>query len=162
MKKHDDVDLASSYPLVDFISRFRLRDRGQGDNSLEAGLEYLPTSPLLQNRLSMAVRSPSLDDDYEEVPYPLPTAFIQPQQQPQEDNEASDEDEAQSIKSYCSDQIRNYDRLSLRSPSWPQDLASKEAMTTSTGCPFSLSSLCLLPSDLQANGKGKRKVLPAR
>jgi len=160
----------SSFPLVDFISRWRLRDRGQTApaESIEAADEETP--PLLLNRFSMAVSSPSYSNgDNHDVPYPLPDAFLLPMSpKPKSDvieattasefsDDDIDDDDAQSIKSYGSDQIRTYDRLSVSrvssseaglKTSWPQDVNEAEEGGGGGGpgkglCPFSLSRFCL-------------------
>lgn len=181
---------SSSFPLVDFISRWRLRDRGQtapattASESIEATDEETP--PLLLNRFSMAVSSPSYSNgDNHDVPYPLPDAFLLPTSPAKQEltatatgeattaSEFSDDDyddDAQSIKSYGSDQIRTYDRLSVSrvssseagtaevKTSWPHDVneaeeggggrsSSRQRHATGKGlCPFSLSRLCLATS----------------
>lgn len=187
---------SSSFPLVDLISRWRLRDRQQpppqhhrSANGLEAGLagcvsdthhddlEEVTTAPLLRHhhhRASMAaVSSPSSTQDHsyglllgsnglvdDEVPYPLPEAFLPlpkgvsasaaamaasesegtaskrswlPLESDEE--EEDNEDDAQSIQSYDSDLIKTYDRLSSKvSSTWPQeDLLEDEHHQTSNG-----------------------------
>ena len=187
---------SSSFPLVDLISRWRLRDRQQpppqhhrSANGLEAGLaggvsdthhddlEEVTTAPLLRHhhRASMAaVSSPSSTQDHsyglllgsnglvdDEVPYPLPEAFLPlpkgvsasaaagmaasesegtaskrswlPLES--DDEEEDIEDDAQSIQSYDSDLIKTYDRLSSKvSSTWPQeDLLEDEHHQTSNG-----------------------------
>ena len=174
---------SSSFPLVDLISRWRLRDRQpphhhRSANGLEAGLaagdthdlEEVTTAPLLRHhRASMAVSSPSSTQDHsyglllgsngldDEVPYPLPEAFLPLPPRASVDAAAArasesegtaskrswlplesdeeDEDDAQSIQSYDSDLIKTYDRLSSKvSSTWPQeDLLEDEHHQTSNG-----------------------------
>jgi hypothetical protein len=178
----------SSFPLVDFISRWRLRGRGRpglevGDDDADA-----PSSPLLLNRFSMAVSSPSpTAEDHDDVPYPLPEAFLplsaasKTASESYEEEEYDDDDDAQSIKSYCSDQIRTYDRISR--VSWPPDLLQirdEAAIIIDDdddndggdlrGCvnPFPLSTICMSdsanvngiemqPSDTTKNSSSKTK-----
>jgi len=179
---------ASSFPLVDFISKWRLRDRrGQTAPAIEAA-EAVATSeaavnnqePLLSRLAGTGTNSNggSSERDHHDVPYPPPDAFLLPQQPRFEAGEDDtedddDDDDAQSIKSYGSDHIRTYDRLSLsradesssgavdaKSPSsnWPPaglldeyddfDLDSKPVKSRhQTGCcPISLSTICCLPN----------------
>ena len=186
---------SSSFPLVDLISRWRLRDRQQpppqhhrSANGLEAGLaggvsyphhddlKEVTTAPLLRHhhRASMAaVSSPSSTQDHsyglllgsnglvdDEVPYPLPEAFLPlpkgvsasaaagmaasesegtaskrswlPLES--DDEEEDNEDDAQSIQSYDSDLIKTYDRLSSKvSSTWPPEDEEDEQHQTSNG-----------------------------
>ena len=173
---------SSSFPLVDLISRWRLRDRQpphhhRSANGLEAGLaagdthdlEEVTTAPLLRHhRASMAVSSPSSTQDHsyglllgsngldDEVPYPLPEAFLPLPPKASVDaaarasesegtaskrswlpleSDEEDEDDAQSIQSYDSDLIKTYDRLSSKvSSTWPpEDLEEDEQHQTSNG-----------------------------
>ena len=178
---------SSSFPLVDLISRWRLRDRQpphphhRSANGLEAGLanagdhthidleEVTTALPLLRHhRASMVVSSPSStheDHSYglllgggskdleDEVPYPLPEAFLPlPNKASSAGNAASmasesegtaskrswlplesdeeeedEEDDAQSIQSYDSDLIKTYDRLSSKvSCTWPAEEYEEE------------------------------------
>ena len=175
---------SSSFPLVDLISRWRLRDRQaphphhRSANGLEAGLanagdhthdleEVTTALPLLRHhRASMAVSSPSStheDHSYglllggskdldDEVPYPLPEAFLPLPNKAssagnaasmasesegtaskrswlplESDEEEDEEDDAQSIQSYDSDLIKTYDRLSSKvSCTWPAEEYEEE------------------------------------
>ena len=89
----------SSFPLVDFISKWRLR--GQ-------------TAPELPQNTAEPLLAGQIQQENHEVPYPLPDSFLQKsksfEQSALEDYEgaaeADSEDDAQSIKSYGSDHIR--------------------------------------------------------
>lgn len=118
---------ASSFPLVDFISKWRLRDRRRSPTA--PSTDGLPGQPA-----ASSVNQVPLLGDACDVPYPLPDAFLLPKHhragEPPDDGlfEDSDEDDAQSIQSYGSDHIRTYDRLSLSrvsssdaKSSWPPD-----------------------------------------
>ncbi len=133
MQRRENVQAneASSFPLVDFISKWRLRDHRRGQTAPAAGAAGEPElkchgdigpcmDPLLLNR--------SESNGDHEVPYPLPDAFLQPYNNRQpglsdfdedEDEDegglstSEDDEDAQSIKSYGSGHIRTYDRLSL-------------------------------------------------
>ena len=110
---------ASSFPLVDFISKWRLRDR-RGQTAPESSAAY-NTEPLLGGSLASgggggagsALRNSSNGNGDHDVPYPLPDAFLLPQQpriededEEEEEDDEDDDDDAQSIKSYGSDDIR--------------------------------------------------------
>ena len=101
----------SSLPLVDFISKWRSNENTE--NTAE------PNSPLLLNTNKYS----SSEGLHSDVPYPAPESFL-PGRVPQygrhlsedttdTEEDTDDDDEAQSIKSYNSDHIRTYDRLSL-------------------------------------------------
>ena len=125
-------DSKSSLPLVDFISKWRSNhsvsvghaDVGGGNGGLAgAESEVTPNSPLLLN--TKYVSSPSspgtTHPNETDVPYPAPESFLPGRVPPDHlvsgydtDSDLDDsDDEAQSIKSYSSDHIRTYDRLSL-------------------------------------------------
>lgn len=94
----------SSFPLVDFISKWRLR--GQ-------------TAPELPQNTAEPLLAGQIQQENHEVPYPLPDSFLQKsksfEQSALEDYEeaaeADSEDDAQSIKSYGSDHIRFLDSI---------------------------------------------------
>ena len=124
----------SSLPLVDFISKWRSSNH---NSEGELHSEITPNSPLLLNTNKSYVGSTSPlggsttlhraeRNELPDVPYPAPESFLIPGRVPPdryndryedttdtEDTEDDDDDEAQSIKSYSSDHIRTYDRLSL-------------------------------------------------
>ena len=185
----------SSFPLVDFISRWRLRDRPRhhrSANGLEAGdlagsgsgpraahEDTTPSLPLLSHRFSSHISStPSSPPEefpssalieYDEVPYPLPEAFLplptsasgtasKNSWTHEDDEDDDDDDDRQSIQSYDSDHIRQYDRLSKVSSVWPPDEEdekppncsspaknesdSASASISEAGCVPLLSTLC--------------------
>ena len=70
---------ASSFPLVDFISKWRLRDR-RGQTAPSADASAVASAVALNNQepLLAAHRSSNSNGDHE-VPYPLPDAFLLPQ-----------------------------------------------------------------------------------
>jgi len=123
----------SSLPLVDFISKWRSSNH---NSEGELHSEITPNSPLLLNTNKSYVSSTSPlggsttalhRNELPDVPYPAPESFLIPGRVPpthyagyedtdtdtEEDTDDEDDDEAQSIKSYSSDHIRTYDRLSL-------------------------------------------------
>ena len=116
-------DSKSSLPLVDFISKWRSNNSSVG-HSDHADPEVTPNSPLLLNtKYVSSPSSPSGQNDQTDVPYPAPESFLPGRvpdpldRYPVSDGDTlsdlESDDEAQSIKSYNSDHIRTYDRLSL-------------------------------------------------
>ncbi len=178
--RRDQDPAASGFPLVDFISRWRLRGhRGHhGGLDVRRGRAYddddeAPSSPLLLNRFSTNISSPTSPttedrDIDDEVPYPLPEAFLPPASAasaasiPNAITKASvkdifdnddDFEEAMSIRSYGSEQIKAYDRLSSSLPPQEAELIQIEDDDEADnnayfedlrGCvnPFPLSTIC--------------------
>ena len=119
------------FPLVDFIARWRQRGRSGGGTNGPGGpgegiydprgrprrrkrgdsiAEDEPNSPLLYNRYSSSIPSPSTED----LPYPFPSTFLPNPLAPAAGagNISSDDDvDDQSIKSYEMEKIDNYDRV---------------------------------------------------
>ena len=122
----------SSLPLVDFISKWRSNNSSvsaaETADRHHSADEVTPNSPLLLNTKyvtspSSPARSARNGHEHTDVPYPAPESFLpgripEPYPHPPDfvsdtDTDSDTDDEAQSIKSYNSDHIRTYDRLSL-------------------------------------------------